>query len=216
MLSLIVVSAACSALVAAAMTFWLISRRRTLQVQQLDIVDAEGRVRGRLSTFDGKVGLALGDGAGRTQLGMFVNKAGEAGITLFDDREIARFSLEIVEVPEEVELDREQLKMMSREEIAQFYGQHRPQRPMMVFCDSHGNKRSAISTDQVVLWGENAVQIASLSSVPPRGNAACGKLTLANQADSGKVHLGVMPLGRPFIECHQEGERTYSLPPDPK
>lgn len=55
MLSLIVVSAACSALVAAAMTFWLISRRRTLQVQQIDIVDSAGRVRGRLSTFDGKV-----------------------------------------------------------------------------------------------------------------------------------------------------------------
>jgi len=42
MLSLIVVSAACSALVATAMTFWLTSRRRTLQVQQLDIVDSEG------------------------------------------------------------------------------------------------------------------------------------------------------------------------------
>ncbi|OFW15714.1 MAG: hypothetical protein A3H29_08660 [Acidobacteria bacterium RIFCSPLOWO2_02_FULL_67_21] len=160
--------------------------------------------------MDGQVGLALGDGAGRTQVGMFVNKAGQPGITLFDDRETARFSLEIVEVPEEIELSREQLKTMPPQEIGQFYRQHRPQRPMMVFCDTHGNKRSAMSTDQVVLWGENAAQIASLSSVPPRGSAACGKLTLANQADSGKVHLGVMPLERPFIECHQQGEQTHS------
>ena len=41
MLSLIAVSATCSALVAAAMTFWLLSRRRTVQVQQLDIVDSD-------------------------------------------------------------------------------------------------------------------------------------------------------------------------------
>ena len=216
MLSLILISATCSALVAAAMTFWLISRRRTLQVQQLDIVDSEGRVRGRLSTVDGQVGLALGDGAGRTQVGMFVNKAGQPGITLFDDRETARFSLEIVEVPEEIELGQQQLKMMSPEEIARFYEQHRPQRPMMVFCNAHGTKRSALSTDQIVLWGENAAQIASLSSVPPRGSAACGKLTLANQADSGSVLLGVMPLGRPFIECHQQGEQTHSWPPGSK
>jgi len=97
---------------------------------------------------DGQVGLALGDGAGRTQVGMFVNKAGQPGITLFDDRETARFSLEIVEVPEEIELSREQLKTMPPQEIGQFYRQHRPQRPMMVFCDTHGNKRSAMSTDQ--------------------------------------------------------------------
>jgi hypothetical protein len=216
MLSLIVVSAVSSALVAAAMTFWLVSRRRTLQVQQLDIVDSEGRVRGRLSAFDGSVGLALGDGTDRTRVGMFVNKAGEPGITLFDDRGTARFSLEIVEVPEEIELSREQLKTMSPQEIGQVHGQHRPQRPIMVFCDTHGNKRSAISTDQIALWGENAAQIASLSSVPPRGSAACGKLTLANQADSGKVQLGVMPLGRPFIECHEQGEQTRSWPPDSK
>lgn len=147
---------------------------------------------------------------------MFVNEAGQPGITIFDDRETARFSLEIVEVPEEIELGQEQLKAMSPEEVAQFYEQHRPQRPMMVFCDAHGNKRSAMSTDQVVLWSENAAQIASLSSVPPRGSAACGKLTLANQTDSGSVHLGVMPLGRPFIECRQQGEQTHSWSPDSK
>ncbi len=215
MLSVIVVSATCSAVVAAALTFWLMSRKRTLRVGELEIVDADGRVRGRFVTANGMVGLTLDDSHGRTRAGMFVNPSGQPGVTLFDDKEHGRVSLEVVEVPEELRVSEAQRATFSAEELGRFAIEHMPHRPMLVFLSENGIKGSAVSTDRVVLWGEDGASIADLSSVPTRGNAACGNLTLANQADSGSVRLGVAPFsGRPYVECRQDGKQKYSWPPD--
>ena len=102
MLSTVIVSSISAAIVAAGVTYWLANRRTTLQLQSLDIVDANGRVRGRFLTANGMVGLTLDDNEGHTRAGVFVNPSGRPAVTLFDDKDHGRVSLELVEVPQEL------------------------------------------------------------------------------------------------------------------
>ena len=113
--------------------YWLVYRKRTLRVEVLEIADADGRVRGRFVAANGMVGLTLDDSNGRTRVGMFVNPSGQPGVTLFDDKERGRVSLEVVEVPEELKVSKEQLATFSTEELGRFANKHMPHRPMLVF-----------------------------------------------------------------------------------